>query len=701
VHGVTATTDLSNIAATLEAFIDDGTDLSANDNLGSVDKFYLTGIGAEVTLSATQANEKQVLLADGASSGTVTISGDVESDTVDLTGIATGIALAFDEDSITVADVATLQLTLSQAAALAAAGQTINGEGTLLLEGGIMGGEELNLTTLVGGDVQVSFVTPPLIAAGGTLILDLVSADELETHPDSAGSIILTGDLPDGVTIDISDVLTTFINSSLSFNEPGSDANGFAIGDFSVLIARPDQILGNAITGPGTLRLTDDVQASLAGLDEVTANIDLSYADLSMGLPLSGLVQGQTLTVQAVDFDDSNFNGGEGYIVLVGLENSSDGLFQGITANSVTLQTLGADLTFTGNRGMAQIQAEFGARVTMTAEKANGLTLFGDGGLTVTGDVDDAEILDLTNVSGYRGISFDNGDLNTITVGEGGLLKIRAAEFTAGHTTLNITGASVEVSNATPNTAYDFSRLTAITSTVVYATSGQIHPDSNFTGVSDIKLATGVTEMLAEQANGISFTGSAAGASVNISGSSGDQNLNGTSGNDTFDTGSGTDAVNISQGGSDELIFTTEANDMDITGFDVNSGAENDVINFGNLYLANINFRSFNTETGDPNVQFTDPITGLEDIYANSALNVETAFKQYGNFLNNMITNVVQDKMVFLIANTADTVVNIWYWQDAPASNDNRVQQTELTKIGSLLGLGSSDIQFFSSDSFL
>ena len=237
---------------------------------------------------------------------------------------------------------------------------------------------------------------------------------------------------------------------------------------------------------------------------------------------------------------------------------------------------------------------------------------------------------------------------------------------------------------------------------------------SNFTNVDVIKLHAGTdpvtTTFSAAQVDGIQFTGSDAGASVNVTGSNGDQHIYGTAGSDVIATGAGLDAVNISQGGSDTLVFDGSSNDMDVTGFmaGVLSGG-GDVLNFQDLSLthgvqANI-YRTFDYSTGkDANgvsvLKFStdQAIVGIVGINASTDVDVATVFKGAGDFLNNRLADV--SDMVFMVSKSGNTGVNVWKWVDDSSAN-HQVEATELTLLGTLESVTSSNLISLTKDNFI
>jgi hypothetical protein len=179
--------------------------------------------------------------------------------------------------------------------------------------------------------------------------------------------------------------------------------------------------------------------------------------------------------------------------------------------------------------------------------------------------------------------------------------------------------------------------------------------------------------------------------------------------NDVFEGGGSDkdkDEVNLGvNGGSDTLVWDVTEDQMVIFDFFANGdNVQNDVLDFSNLSLNNTNntngltYQGLVTDPGvaDVPVKLTADIVGLTDLFATSAKSVETLFKSSGNFLNNLVDKdeSIDSKtsMVFLIANSADADadINVWLWNDD--SDDGNVQETELTRLGTIEEIGAEDL---------
>lgn len=182
-----------------------------------------------------------------------------------------------------------------------------------------------------------------------------------------------------------------------------------------------------------------------------------------------------------------------------------------------------------------------------------------------------------------------------------------------------------------------------------------------------------------------------------------DQSLTGSTGDDVFHGGAGgTDLIEISQGGSDRIVWATTVNDMTIDAFSTAALLDGgDILDFSNLGLhqpnhtpGGIEFQTFNSN-GDPSQltpasdKVSSLVLGLTDLTANTALGIQTMFTNYQQRLNTLVDG--HSDMVFLIANQEDAQTNVWHWVDA-GGFDGTVQAGELFKPGTINNFGMADI---------
>jgi hypothetical protein len=356
-----------------------------------------------------------------------------------------------------------------------------------------------------------------------------------------------------------------------------------------------------------------------------------------------------------------------------------------------------SDLVFTGNRGSASV-ALGDITATFDISQTNLMAVSGMGTLNVSGVVASG-LVDLSRVGASIDVTFNDydaqndelGDDNTIDVAAGGTLRLTAAAASGA----SITGEGVvEVVDAARGSGYDFSTLAdGLTVSVQYADVGTIDLSTDFSGVDTVKLAAGVTTMTAAQADDLAFTGSAEGASVNITGSAGVQNLQGTAGNDTIATGTDADTVDLSQGGSDRVIFNGNPSDVAVTSFTAAATADGgDIMDFSLISGLDVGgYTAFDMVDGGESL--TTGVVGILGAFADTAANVQSLFTQAQGFLNGKVDANSPSDIVFLISNPADEAVRAWYWNDgAGAAADKNVQAAELTMLGTFTGMANSDL---------
>ncbi|MCR9152306.1 MAG: VCBS domain-containing protein, partial [Rhodobacteraceae bacterium] len=346
---------------------------------------------------------------------------------------------------------------------------------------------------------------------------------------------------------------------------------------------------------------------------------------------------------------------------------------------------------------------------------------------TVTGRVDAGD----ADVSGNA--SVNNGDVDAFVVEGPHTLTLAAARFEGGAGSgLTVSGdGAVVVSGATVATAYDFSDITAAgTVRVAFDDTGSVDAATVLTGVDELSLASGDTTTLTQvQADGITFTG---GGPVSITASGGQQSLSGTTLNDTFhadDDGSTLDLLDITQGGSDTLVFTTAANGFLVTGFDlgdVGAGEEGDVIDLSGVNGGDgLNLRNDVNPDGQITFQYYDstvtPIEGevivftaLEapDIASVVAFAINSSgIGGGGQSINDQFAtdgnSATQHSLLFAIASGDDPgdSTTIWHWQDdgtgGGSAGDVVVDEGELTLVATLEGVTLSDLPNLDSSNLI
>jgi hypothetical protein len=342
--------------------------------------------------------------------------------------------------------------------------------------------------------------------------------------------------------------------------------------------------------------------------------------------------------------------------------------------------------------------------------------------LNISGDITEAMTVDLTKVS-TSSLTFWDNEENAIDVASGAVLQIHAGVAN----NLAISGAgTVDVRDAQTGDPYNFSTITAINLHLTFANAGQLNASTDLTGVDQISLAEGTTEMSGSQADGREFSG-LGGVKIHDETTDNAQHYKGTAFADTI-IGSGgdgievlvnkklvnvpADTVDLSQGGQDTVVFSGDLNDLAVTGMTFGMGNEADVLNFSNLSaslhntaaggaLANANsdatlipYQLLNMDQALPST-VTGHVIGFTGVTIEDERSVANLFTLLGNALNNKVN--VNDDLIFLIANTGGDT-NIWHWQDQPTTGvnghalDGNVQFDELTRLGSLMGVDQTDI---------
>ena len=315
------------------------------------------------------------------------------------------------------------------------------------------------------------------------------------------------------------------------------------------------------------------------------------------------------------------------------LENVSAGAVNGGDAAGTVTSTITSDTTLnTGtNLGNVALTVNNGVTLTATGAQVSTKTIAGAGAsqgsvvinamaantdlgnfnanlASVTAKVA-AGIVDL---SGHTEVN--NGTVDSIEVAAGATVKVNASEFAdAGSTGLVVSGAgNVTVSGAAIATQYDMTDITATgTTKIEFADAGTVASTSDLTGVDAITLA-GNSIITAVQADGVTFDGT---GNVTIAtNADGAQTLKGTSGDDSFtaDTDANTiDALDISQGGSDTMVFASAGNSFTITGFTLGNGTGKDVLDLTAVVA------------GMPDAALSNPNGGVGlATYANTASNI-------------------------------------------------------------------------------
>ena len=412
----------------------------------------------------------------------------------------------------------------------------------------------------------------------------------------------------------------------------------------------------------------------------------------------------RTLTVTFDQVNNAQYDAGQADVEIFKIADTLNAQLQGLTAHKITA-IVDDSVTFTGNFGNAEVSVDEDRVLTTSAGTASGVTIGGLGTLNISGDITEAMMVDLTKVSSTSVLTFFDGDVNAIDVASGAVLQIHA--FVANN--LAISGAgTVDVRDALTDDPYNFSTITATTSKVTFSDAGQLNAETDLTGVDEISLAAGTTEFSAEQANGRVFSGL---GGVKIHDAAGTQTFQGTGFDDTFwGQGSNNDVVDFSKldgglndiSGSDTVRFSGAASDMSVLGLTFGALLDNahaDVLDFGNISNSFYNVNKSPDDdvyqglsiNDDLNSSFkiTGHVIGLSGSTVENARGVADLFSLFDNKLNKTVD--AGSDMVFLIANAAGDT-NVWHWHDVQGPGHGDIQQAELTRLGTLVGVDQTDI---------
>jgi hypothetical protein len=649
-------------------------------NLGAVESVTVLE-GGSLTLSADQANGLTILGTD-AESVVVTALEDTQG--ANLSGLAEELTTTAELDS-------TGDVELGASANLTNV-DTINisGNGTVTAD---------NDAVLGSGSYSV----------GTDATLSLTAAQAHQLQATGNGSVLVQA-----TTFTSETDLRSIDSLGLVFNSGEGPSTALEVTESGVLT------LNSARVGPTGAAVTAITGTGDVILDGLASNSDFSGVDAALSVTIF-------VTTDVNVSENENLHTVDEFVVDQGVTLEIKALqIAGDTLSGAGTLVLVAGGTFTGNLDIARVEVASNQTLTISAAQASNQVIAGQAALTseiggsivITG-LDGNAAYDLSNVSAGPLGEGTAGSI-TSTIAAGTLLDVDTLLGTIALEVLNdgthasdltltaaqasgrtITGAAdLVITNGEVTTAYDFSTIAANNDvSLEFTNAGTINASTVLTNVDVINLASGVTTLTAAQANGVSFAGSAVEASVRITGSDGVQALVGTTGNDVISTGTGLDIVDITQGGSDTLVFSGDAEDMNITGFLGGSGDGADVLDFSAITgLTSNSYKAYNSvQDNDP---VRDPITGIVAEFADSAINVQSIFAQAGGFLNSKIDSASPTNMIFLISNSAQSSVGIWHWQDAEGLDTN-VQANELTLLGKLLGENSTSLTNYDSSNFL
>ncbi|MFM2151428.1 MAG: hypothetical protein RLZZ187_3734, partial [Pseudomonadota bacterium] len=481
------------------------------------------------------------------------------------------------------------------------------------------------------------------------------------------------------------------------------------------LTATAAVVSGKTIDGAGHVAVTALDATPAANLSTIT-NTGTKTAAVSENVTFEGnlgsftttVASDKTLTATAAVVSSKTIDGAG--TVVVSSTDVSGANFGSITAD-LDLRLVSAGTA----PNLAQVVA--GQVLTLSAYLADGLavngTSPGTGTVVVLGDMA-AVTADLSLIQTDLDISEATGaptSLPTLVAGQE--LRVTALQADdSGFATLMLGVGTVAVELADITAAgLDFSDIAVApegTVRVEFGNAGILDVGTVMTGVDQVVLA-GATTLTGAQANGVIFSGS---GSVTITASTEAQTLNGTGGNDRIfgdDDATTTDTVNITQGGSDTLVFSGSANDFTVTGFNAGSTVGvRDVLDFSSI--TGLNNPNGATTVTSVYQNTTNNITGLVVTLSDFTppLDASGLAGQF-NFgfrpeqgaptvkVNDFLAP--DSKMIFLVASgQGGANTGIWLWEDAdqiaggnttPANGS--VDANELSLLATLnsVGLGS------------
>ncbi|WP_316975794.1 right-handed parallel beta-helix repeat-containing protein [Shumkonia mesophila] len=522
----TAAVDLSGIAGTLtaSATVSGAFALDSLTDLGSVD--LVLDEGANVSLSRAQLDGRDVTLADGATSATLTFGGDASAMT--FGAIDAGIAFAVP---------AGRTLTLSEAQA---DGRAVGGAGNLYVAG-LAGDTDLSgvtttgtLTATVTGTVDITLntdldaVDAYQVASTGTLTLGAAQAAGLPIT--GAGAVTVAGLAGDALDVNLSTIAVTGAKTALLADDAtlaaGANLGGFTVDTAAhTLTLSAAQASGKTIGGTGSVVVTD-LAAATADLSGIAASASAAVAGtvtLAAGTILGDVAVTVTgaLTLAATQADGATI-GGAGAVTVIGLAAATD--LSAVDPAGILTATVTGSVDISANANLDTVEAfqvATGQTLTLTAALASGTPITGAGAVAVTGLGSAAVDLSKVTVTGGRSIAVTadttlHADTNLGTFGlavDGGHVLTLSAAQAAGHAISGAGGVTVTGLGAT---AVDLSTVTATGALEAHVGGSTTLASGTKLGGFDIVVDAGTLTLTAAQANGLDISGAGAVTVTNL-----------------------------------------------------------------------------------------------------------------------------------------------------------------------------------------
>jgi len=466
--------DLAGIVSTGDRVVEvsASTTLHANTDLG--DFAVTVAAGRTLTLSAVQA--------DGAviTGGAVVIAGDVSADT-DLTDVAS--ALSFDGGSIAVDLGFTLTLTVAQAA-----GKTVIGDGTVVVDGDVAANSDLT-----GITAALDFTGNAIDVADGA-ILRLTTAQASDATVTGDGTFALSGNaagtdlggieahivVPDGATLTLTTVqLAGLDGGAIPIGGTGTVAlagnatslgalstymtadltvpNGADVTDLTLTAAQANSL---TLTGAGTVVITGlgTAAVDLTGIDvtgtatvTVTGNVALNSAT-ALGDVTLVIAAGQTVTLTADQADGVTIAGGGTLVVIGTVDADTDMSGWGTAAIDLTDADIDAGVTTLQLNSTSEFHltyAQVDALATITGTSGNNTLVVDVSAAPYVGGEADIDV-NISTLGGTDRVVFDFGAVagNTINLSASSTIAL-GSEAGDSNDTLESSNGTVDISAAT------------------------------------------------------------------------------------------------------------------------------------------------------------------------------------------------------------------------------------------------------------